>query len=166
MNEKGLAIASTLLWTKPSEKSELRPPMLVLMKALNTCSSGDEVKRLFESIPNHELGTVFYVADSKNLMRIECAPEKRNYELITNGSFGNTNIFESNSMIEYDGSALYRQNLNALQRQNRMRELLKKYNGKIDKEIMNLIASDHGIPGEETHEKSMCQHSKGLQLQF
>jgi len=34
MNEKGLAIASTLLWTKPEKEKKDRPPMVVLTKAL------------------------------------------------------------------------------------------------------------------------------------
>ncbi len=166
MNEKGLAIASTLLWTKQAEKSEQRPPMLVLMKALNTCSTVEEVKELFESIPNHALGTVFYVGDSKKLMRVECTPEKRKYEIITDGHFGNTNLLESAELIEYDGSSLLKQNLNAFQRQLRMKELLKKHEGQIDKEIMEMIASDHGVPGEDTHQKSICQHSKGIRYNF
>ena len=166
MNEQGLAIASTLLWTRPSEKTGLKPPMLVLMKALNTCATVDEVKALFESIPNHALGTVFYVADQKKLMRIECTPEKRHYELLNSGTFGNTNLIESDEMRAYDGASLLRQNLNALQRQVRMKELLNKYDGEIDRGIMERIASDHGAPGTETHKKSICQHSKGFRYNY
>ena len=86
MNETGLSIASALLWTKPASKRENRPPTLVLMKALNECSSVLEVKSLFESVPNHDLGTVFFVADADKLMRIECTPEKRNYTIVMQGS--------------------------------------------------------------------------------
>ncbi len=166
MNEKGLSIASTLLWTKPEKRSAARPPMLVLMKALNTCSSVEEVRAIFESTPNHELGTVFYIADSNKLLRIECTPSKKIYEEIRDGVLGNTNILISDELKKYDGSSLLKQNLHAVQRNKRMQELLDKNDGQIDKEIMEQIATDHGVPGSETEMKSICQHSKGFRYNF
>ncbi len=166
MNEKGLTIASTLLWTKPSEKKVLRPPMLVLMKALNTCSTVEEAKAFFESVPNHELGTVFYIADSNRFMRVECTYEKRVYEIVDNGSLGNTNVIMSEELQKFNGVPLLKQTLNAEIRTKRMIELLDKYEGKIDKDIMQLIASDHGEKGTDTFNKSICQHPKGLRYNF
>ncbi|MFC1981477.1 C45 family autoproteolytic acyltransferase/hydrolase [Chloroflexota bacterium] len=166
MNEKGLAFAGTLLWTKPAEEKGTRPPMLVLMKVLNTCSSVEQVKEFFESVPNHALGTVFYIADSEKFMRVECTPEKRVYEIVENGSLGTTNILMSEELQKYDGIPLLKQTLNAENRRKRMIELLDKYEGKIDKDIMYLIASDHGEKGTDTYMKSMCQHPKGLRYNF
>ncbi|NQT73758.1 MAG: hypothetical protein HQ553_13480, partial [Chloroflexi bacterium] len=156
MNEKGLAVASSLLWTKPAEEEKPRPPMLVLMKVLNTCSSVEQVKEFFESVPNHALGTVFYIADSEKFMRVECTPQKRVYEIVENGSLGTTNILMSEELQKYDGFSLLKQPLNAKNRRKRMTKLLNEHEGKIDKDIVHLIASDHGEKGSETYMKSMC----------
>ena len=166
MNEKGLAFAGTLLWTKPAEEKRVRPPMLVLMKVLNTCSSVKQVKEFFESVPNHALGTVFYIADSEKFMRVECTPEKRVYEIVENGSLGTTNLLMSEELQKYDGISLLKQSLNAENRKKRMAEFLDKYEGEIDKDIMHLIASDHGEKGTDTYRKSMCQHPKGLRYNY
>jgi len=166
MNEKGLAIASTLLWTKPEKEKKVRPPMVVLTKALNSCSTVEEVKVFFESVPNHELGTVFYIADTEKFMRVECTPEKRVYEIVKNGSLGNTNLVTSSELQKYDGAYILRKPLNAKIRSKRMEELLDKYESKIDKDIMHLIASDHGEKGTDTFNKSICQHPKGLRYNF
>lgn len=166
MNEKGLAVASSLLWTKAAEEKKIRPPMLVLMKVLNTCSSVEQVKEFFKSVPNHALGTVFYIADSEKFMRVECTPEKRVYEIVENGSLGSTNILMSEELQKYDGIPLLKQTLNAKNRRKRMIELLDKHEGEIDKNIMHLIASDHGEKGTDTYMKSMCQHPKGLRYNY
>ena len=166
MNEKGLAVASSLLWTKPAEEKKVRPPMLVLSKVLNTCSTVEEVKEYFESVPNHELGTVFYIADSEKFMRVECTPEKRVYKIVENGSLGTTNLLMSEELQKYDGFSLLKQTLNAKIRRKRMLELLEKHEGEIDKNIMHLIASDHGEKGTDTYMKSMCQHPKGLRYNY
>ncbi|MFC2069257.1 C45 family autoproteolytic acyltransferase/hydrolase [Chloroflexota bacterium] len=166
MNETGLAVASSLLWTKPAEEKRTRPPMLILMKVINTCSSVEQVKEFFESVPNHALGTVFYIADNKKIMRVECTPEKRVYEIVENGSLGTTNILMSEELQKYDGITLLKQTLNAENRRKRMIGLLEKYEGKIDKDIMHLIASDHGEKGTDTYMKSICQHPKGLRYNF
>ncbi|MFC1904364.1 C45 family autoproteolytic acyltransferase/hydrolase [Chloroflexota bacterium] len=166
MNEKGLAVASSLLWTKPTEEKRIRPPMLVLMKVLNTYSSVEQVKEYFESVPNHALGTVFYIADSEKFMRVECTPEKRVYEIVENGSLGTTNLLMSEELQQYDGSPLLKQTLNAKNRGKRMTELLDKYEGEINKDKMHLIASDHGEKGTDTYMKGICQHPKGLRYNF
>jgi predicted choloylglycine hydrolase len=166
MNEKGLAVASSLLWTKPAEEKKSRPPMMVLMKVLNTCSTVEQVKEFFETVPNHALGTVFYIADSEKFMRVECTPDKRVYEIVENGSLGTTNLLMSEELQKYDGSSLLKQTLNAKTRRKRMTELLEKHEGEIDKDIMHLIASDHGEKGTDTYMKSMCQHPKGLSYNF
>lgn len=166
MNETGLSIGSTLLWTKPASKRENRPPMLILMKALNECSSVLEVKSLFESVPNHDLGTVFFVADADNLLRIECTPEKKSYTIVRNGSLGNTNLFMSDELKEYDGSSLLKQTLNAHIRKLRMNDLLQKFEGKIDEKAMMKIACDHGKKGTDSYHKSICQHPKGLKYNY
>jgi hypothetical protein len=166
MNEKGLAFASTLLWTAPAKEKNIRPPMMVLMKALQTCSTVEQVKELFESVPNHALGTVFYVADTEKFMRVECTPEQRVYAIVENGSLGNTNLVMSEELQQYNGAPLLKQTLNAESRKHRMCELLNTYDGKIDKDIMHSIASDHGEKGTDTHMKSMCQHPKGLRYNY
>jgi predicted choloylglycine hydrolase len=166
MNEKGLAVASTLLWTKPAEEKKIRPPMMVLMKVLNTCSSVEQVKEYFESVPHHELGTVFYIADHNKFMRVECTYEKKVYEIVENGSLGNTNVIMSDELQKFNGVPLLKQTLNAEIRTKRMIELLNKYDGKIDKDIMHQIASDHGKKGTESFNKSICQHPKGLRYNF
>jgi predicted choloylglycine hydrolase len=166
MNETGFSVASTLLWTKPAPQKEVRPPMLVLMSVLNTCSTVEEAKLFFESVPNHELGTVFYIADTKKFMRVECTYEKKVFEIIENGSLGNTNLLETYELIHLDGSPFLKQTLNAKVRSSRMSILLKKYDGKIDIEIMHTIASDHGEESDNSTGKSICQHPKGFKYNY
>jgi len=166
MNETGLSVASTLLWTKPAEEKKIRPPMLVLMKVLNTCSRVEQVKEFFESVPNHALGTVFYIADSQKFMRVECTPEKRVYAVVEHGSLGNTNLLMSEELQQYNGAPLLKQTLNAENRKKRMIELLGAHEGNIDKDVMHAIARDHGEKGTDTDMKSICQHPKGLRYNF
>ena len=47
-----------------------------------TCATVDEARRWFESVPNHTVGSVFYVADSEKFMRVECCHERRVYEVV------------------------------------------------------------------------------------
>jgi predicted choloylglycine hydrolase len=166
MNEKGLAWAGTLLWTKPETPKTLRPPMLVLMKVLNTCSTVEEARAHFESVPEIELGNVFYIADSEKIMHVECSYEKKVYKIIENGSQGNTNIVTSRELQYLDISPLLKQNLNADTRSVRINKLLSRYDGKIDVDAMHLIASDHGEKADGTYNKSICQHPKGLKYNY
>jgi predicted choloylglycine hydrolase len=166
MNEKGLSWAGTLLWTKPETRKTLRPPMMVLMKVLNTCSTVEEVKTYFESVPNHELGSVYYIADTKKIMHVECSCEKRVYTIIENGSRGNTNLVTSPELQHLNIGHLLKQNLHAYTRSIRMKKLLSQFDGKIDVDIMHLIASDHGEKIDGTHNKSICQHPEGLKYNY
>lgn len=166
MNEKGLSWVGTLLWTKPEVPKTLRPPMMVLMKVLNTCSTVDEVKAYFESVPNHELGSVFYIADTEKIMHVECTHDKKVYRMIENGSQGNTNLVTSPELRHLDIGHSLKQNLNADTRSDRMNQLLSRYDGKIDVEVMHAIASDHGDRKDGTYHKSICQHPKGLKYNY
>lgn len=166
MNEKGLAWVGTLLWTKPQSPKTLRPPMMVLMKALNTCSTVEEVRDYFNSIPNVEIGNVIYIADTEKIMHVECTYEKRVYRIIENGSQGNTNLVTSPELQHLNIGHLLKQNLNADTRAIRMKTLLSQYDGKIDVDIMHTIASDHGINEDGTLNKSICQHPKGLKYNY
>lgn len=166
MNEKGLALASTLLFLRSPKKKESRVPMMVLMEVLNTCSTVEEVKEFFESVPNHSVGSVFYVADSEKFMRVECCVEGRKYEIIENGIKGNTNLATTDVVTPFDAIPFLKQTFNAKSRAKRMNELLEKYDGKIDQKIMHAIASDHGEKGTDTFGKSICQHPKFLSYNF
>jgi hypothetical protein len=166
MNEKGLSWAGSLLWTKPETPKTLRPPMMVLMKALNTCSTVDEAKAYFESVPNHELGSVYYIADSEKIMHVECSYEKKVYRIIENGSQGNTNFATADELQHLDIGHSLKQNLNADTRSIRMKKLLSQYDGKIDVDVMHTIASDHGDQEDGTLNKSICQHPKGLKYNY
>jgi isopenicillin-N N-acyltransferase like protein len=166
MNEKGLSWAGTLLWTKPETPKTLRPPMMVLMKVLNTCSTVDEVRAYFESVPEIELGNVFYIADSEKVMQVESTYEKRVYRIIENGSQGNTNLVTSPELQHLDIGQSLKQNLNADTRSVRMSKLLSRYDGKIDVDVMHLIASDHGEKEDGTMNKSICQHPRGLKYNY
>lgn len=166
MNEKGLTFAGSLLWTKPAPQKKVRPPMLVLMKVLNTCSTVEEVKEYFESVPNHELGTDFYIADTNKFMRVECTHEKRVYEIVENGCLANTNLLTSPELQHLNGAPEMKKTLNAEIRSKRMAELFKKYDGLIDTQIMCKIASDHGEKGGESDGKSICQHPKGFKYNY
>jgi len=166
MNEKGLAWAGTLLWTKPENPKTLRPPMMVLMKVLNTCSTVEEVKAYFETVPNIELGNVFYIADAEKIMHVECTYEKKVYKIIENGSQGNTNLVTSPELQHLDIGHALKQNLNADTRSIRMNELLSMYEGNIDVEVMHTIASDHGDKEDGTLNKSICQHPRGLKYNY
>jgi hypothetical protein len=166
MNEKGLSWVGTLLWTKPETPKTLRPPMMVLMKVLNTCSTVEEVKEHFDSVPDIELGNVFYVADSEKIMHVECTYAKRVYKIIRNGTQGNTNLVTSPELQYLDIGQSLKQNLNADTRSIRMNKLLDKYDGKIDVDEMHAIASDHGDTKDGTLNKSICQHPKGLKYNY
>jgi hypothetical protein len=166
MNEEGLALASTLLFLKPSEKKQLRPPNLVLMRALNICATVEETKEYFDSIPNTAIGSVYYVADKHKFMRVECSPEKRSYDIVENGSLGNANIVANEELKQYDAIPILKQTFNAKSRTKRMIHLLDKYNGEIDKDIMYTIASDHGDKSDASSGKSICQHAKPLRYNF
>jgi predicted choloylglycine hydrolase len=166
MNEEGLALASTLLFLKPSEKKQLRPPNSVLMRALNICATVEETKEYFDSIPNTAIGSVYYVADKHKFMRVECSPEKRSYDIVENGSLGNANIVSNEELKQYDAIPILKQTFNAKSRTKRMIHLLDKYDGKIDKDIMYTIASDHGDKSDATFGKSICQHAKPLRYNF
>lgn len=166
MNEKGLAWAGTLLWTKPENPKTLRPPMMVLMKVLNTCSKVEEAKAYFESVPNVELGNVFYIADAEKIMHVECTYEEKVYKIIENGSQGNTNLVTSPELQHLDIGQALKQNLNADSRSIRMKKLLSRYDGKIDVDVMHSIASDHGDKEDGTWNKSICQHPRGLKYNY
>jgi len=166
MNEKGLTFASTTLWTRPENEKRVRPPFMVLMKVLNTCSTVEEVKAYFESVPNHEVGTVFYIADPVKFMRVEYTPGKKVFKVVENGSLGNTNLIPSPELKDQDGSALLKQTLHAKIRSKRMSELLVSNEGHIDVDVMHKIASDHGLEGEESFNKSICQHPRGLKYNY
>ena len=166
MNEKGLTFAGSLLWTKPAPKKQIGPPMLVLMKVLNTCSTVEEVKEYFESVPNHELGTDFYIADTRKFMRVECTYENRVYKIVENGYLGNTNLLTSPELQHLNGALEMKQTLNAETRSKRMAAMFDQYNGEIDAEVMHKMASDHGVTGDISEGKSICQHQRGLRYPF
>ena len=166
MNEKGLSWVGTLLWTKPEIPKTLRPPMMVLMKVLNTCSTVEEVRTYFETVPNIELGNVFYIADTEKIMHVECTYDKRVYKIIENSSQGNTNLVTSHELQHLDIGHSLKQNINAHTRSIRMNKLLSHYDGKIDVEVMHIIASDHGEKEDGTLNKSICQHPKGLRYNY
>jgi isopenicillin-N N-acyltransferase-like protein len=166
MNEKGLALASTLLFLKPPEQKVIRPPSFVLMKALNTCASVEEAKAFFESVPNVAVGMVFYLADAEKFMRVECTPAKRIYEVVENGALGNANMVMNEELKPYDAVPELKQSFNAIPRTKRMQKLLDRYNGAIDEDVMRAIASDHGAASDGTQGKSICQHAKPLRYNF
>jgi len=166
MNEKGLSWAGTLLWTKTGTPKTLRPPMMVLMKTLNTCASVDEAKTYFESIPNIELGCVYYIADAEKILHVELTYEGKVFTIIENGARGNTNLVTAPELTHLDISKSMKQSLNADKRSFRMTKLLAKHDGNIDLDVMHAIASDHGDAQDGTHNKSMCQHPKGLKYNY
>lgn len=166
MNETGLSWAGTLLWTKPETPKRLRPPMMVLMKVLNTCANVEEAKAYIDSIPEVELGCVYYIADAQKILHIEFTYEGRVSKIIENGTQGNTNLVTSHELKHLDISNQLKQNLNANERSIRMTKLLSDYDGKIDVDLMHNIASDHGDKEDNTFNKSMCQHPKGLKYNY
>ncbi len=166
MNEKGLALASTLLFLKPPEQKAIRPPSFILMKALNTCATVEEAKAFFESVPNPAVGMVFYIADTEKLLRVECTPEKRVYEVVENGARGHANMVQNEELKPYDAVPELKQSFNAVPRTKRMQALLARYDGTIDEDVMRAIASDHGDRDDGTFGKSICQHAKPLRYNF
>ncbi len=167
MNEKGLALASTLLFLRqPEGPQPVRPPMFVLMRALNTCATVDEARAWFESVPNHAVGSVFYVADAHKFMRVECSPEGRVYEVVENGSLGNANRVTSDELTHLDLVPELRQSFHAVSRTKRLATLLGNLDGRIDRDVMHRIASDHGDPSDATAGQSICQHAKLLRYNF
>jgi hypothetical protein len=167
MNEEGLALASTLLFLRPPvDPQTVRPPMFVLMRALNTCATVDEARAWFESVPNHAVGSVFYVADSEKLMRVECSPEGRVYEVVENGARGNANGVSSQELAHLDLVPELRQSFNADLRTTRMASLLEELDGRLDRDAMHRIAADHGDEADGTAGKSICQHAKLLRYNF
>ncbi|MCG8570931.1 MAG: C45 family peptidase [Spirochaetes bacterium] len=167
MNEKGLACALKMVFQIPQAKREAGVPALILCKALNTCSTVEEVREYFESLPNVASGFLFYFADSEKFMKVECCPAGRDYDIVKNGTRGTTNMAHSDLARPYNLIPHgLDESINAVPRQLRMSYLLKKYDGKIDWDIMHAIASDHGDKESDTYYRSMCQHKKILKYNF
>lgn len=167
MNEKGLACALKVVFQIPQVRKQAGVPAVVLGMVLNTCSTVEEVKAFFKSVPNVATGFLFYFADSKKFMRVECCPEGRDYEIVENGIRGTTNMAQSDLVKPYNLFPVgVDQSFNAVPRQIRMNYLLKKYDGQIDRDIMHAVASDHGDKASDTHHRSICQHRKFLRYNF
>jgi len=167
MNEKGLACALKMVFQNPQVRKQAGVPAVVMCKVLNTCSTVEEVKAFFESVPNVATGFLFYFADSKKFMRVECCPEGRDYDIVENGTRGTTNMAQSDLVKPYNLFPLgVDQSFNTVPRQIRMNYLLKKYDGQIDRDIMHTIASDHGDKASDTYHRSICQHHKFLRYNF
>lgn len=159
MNETGLALASHLYFLKSTDPSTKNIPLFVMYKALFHCRSVAEVSALYDTLPNIDIGAVFYIADSERFLKIECSSTDRISETIKDGVRGTTNIPEEECIKVKDlfGEYSDKKNMNARHRQKRMKNLLDQWDGRIDVNAMISIASDHG--GEdETQGKSICQH--------
>ena len=166
MNETGLAVASTLLFLKPPQEEQVRTPILVFLRILNTCATVEEAKAFFETLPDPAVGSVFYIADREKFMRVEGCPAGREYEIVENGSLGNTNLATTETVKPFDAIPILKQSFNAKTRAKRMATLLREYDGRIDPEVMHRIASDHGEEGTDTWYRSMCQHPRFLRYNF
>jgi len=162
MNETGFSLASHLYFLKSEGRNTQNIPIFIMTKALYACKSIEEAVKLYEGLPNIDIGAVFYIGDANQLLKIECSSEERIYDYVKDGVRGTTNLPAAPSIEELDIFRAYKdnQNMNALYREKRMEYLLKKYDGKIDIETMIAIATDHGDKDDETNGKSICQHGK------
>lgn len=66
--------------------------MLVLQKVLYKCKSVDEAVSIIKTLPNTNVGAVYYIGDAKKLVRFEFSNKHREYDNIVNDVRGNTNI--------------------------------------------------------------------------
>lgn len=161
MNETGLALASHLFFLKSDGRNTQNIPLYIMYKALYQCCSVDETITFFNTLPNIDIGAVFYVADGKTFLKAECSSTDRVYDLVTDGVRGTTNIPDVACIKAKDVFESYTdsKNMNARKRHKRMQYLLEKNDGNIDLKVMTCIASDHG-GDDETKGKSICQHGK------
>lgn len=161
MNEHGLTIVSHLFFLKSKGDHNKDIPLFVLLKSLFRHKTVDETFDYYKSLPNIDIGAVVYVGDEEKFMKVECSSQDRVYEMVESGSRGSTNIPDVPCIRADDLFEDYEdhQNMNAIYRYKRMKNLLDKIDGHMDMKAMHEIASDHG--GEdETKDKSICQHGK------
>lgn len=161
MNETGFSMASLLLFLKSDGRNTLNIPLYVMYKALYQCSTLEEAINFFNTLPNIDIGAVFYVAEENSFLKVECSSSDRVYDLVMDGVRGTTNIPSVDCIKVKDVFEGYedKKNMNARHRQKRMDYILNKIDGNIDVESMISIASDHG-GDDETKGKSICQHGK------
>jgi len=162
MNQKGLAIASMLLNViKPAEPVIGMPLVPILDLILSQCTNVDDAIKLFEKLPHPTYGLALFFADKTKVARIETVANEYDIKTIQNSVISCCMIPQSEKIKKYDATLDWnpRMTINAIPRTKRMHQLLTKYNGHIDLEVMMTIARDHGEG--ETKGKSICQHSLG-----
>ncbi|NPE09873.1 MAG: hypothetical protein GNW80_16455 [Asgard group archaeon] len=161
MNDKGLAAAfPILLWVKSGGDYFEHMPVIALYRILFECGNIDEALELYKTLPNPAASVSMHLADKKKIARIEFTKKESHIEISENGTFYNCNMAMSEKIKKYDKiySLKEKATNNAFPRTKRMNELLKKFSGSINEDVMKKIASDHG--DEDTRNKSICQHHK------
>jgi hypothetical protein len=148
-----------MLWLRRREQPEVRMPAISLVKSFYECTTVDEALAMYERLPSIACPVAQYIVDSGKIARIEWAREAREVSIVHSGALSNTNRPETASIMKYDASLEWSPALtvNALPRQKRMAQLLKRHYGNIDAQIMKEIAADHGEG--DTRGRSICQHS-------
>jgi len=161
MNEKGLAFGlHILLLVRSGGALFNQMPIMSLERVLSECANVDEALELYKTLPNPAVSCTLHLADMDKVARLEFARKERNVEVIENGSRYNANLAMTDNIKKYDiAPELGEENtFNAFTRIQRFKELLEKYNGSIDEEVMKAIARDHGEGA--TAGRSICQHLK------
>ena len=168
MNEKGLAFGlHILLWVRSGGDIFNQMPLIGLERVLSECANVDEALELYRTLPNPAVSCPLHLADMNKVARIEFARKERNVEVIDNGARYNANLAMTDNIKKYDIAHELKEEFtfNAFTRTKRFGELMGKYNGSIDEEVMKAIARDHGEGA--TKGRSICQHikpfSKGIE---
>jgi hypothetical protein len=162
MNEKGLAMAGTLLFVKTDEEATSRIPMLIYFSILNRCGTVEEATEAIRSMPRTDVGFVLYVADGERFVRTEQSAMDREIEIVEEGLRWNANFPNTETMTRY-GILEEIDDVTSLFGRNRIKRLdyfSDRFRGAFDLDALYAILSDHGRPNDGTHMRSMCMHPR------
>jgi predicted choloylglycine hydrolase len=162
MNEKGLVLMSTFLFTRNEPAAVSQIPMLLYFSVLNRCATVDEARELLESLPRCDVGTVVYVGDGEKFLRMEQSALGREIEIVEDGvrwsaNFPMTPTLAPFSMLDEMDEAT---TLFARNRMARLEYFSDIYRGAFDGDAMFTILSDHGDPTDGGFMRTMCMHPK------
>jgi len=168
MNEKGLSVASLLLFLNNEEFEKIRLPFFLKFSIIHSCRSVDEARDVLDRIPASGSGTALYVADGEKLLVQEENSFIKTNKVYENGVHHTANypLFqELEPFVKIDelDDIIY---FFAKNRHRRIGEFLKAHDGSLDEEIFHSILSDHGSTNDDSLNKSVCVHpenSNGIQ---
>jgi hypothetical protein len=162
MNEHGLTLMSTFLFTRNDPAALAKIPMLLYFSVLNRCATVAEATVLLESLPPSDVGTVVYVGDDARFLRMEQSAMGREIEVVEDGLRWSANFPQTVTLAPYslldeldEPTTLFAGN-----RMRRLEQFAETYRGKFDADAMYTVLCDHGDRADGTYMRSMCMHPK------